>query len=228
MMNFVLPLLLLVITLFVFIAKVTRLSIRVRFKWSYFVIYLAILILISPIFFAIQPKLKGNTEKIEHPPYMSEAAANADWNELLKPYKKEEWDVAFTDHSLKLQIADYEEEILDLPITVIFIKDKLDEEKTKIELYETPTVLNGVDISEKIRIAEIDIKESTLNVRSVVDYQSTQFYSVQQDMTNYQFKDDSMLDIYHDLQIGEIALVVYASANTKLIYDENYFFVIRH
>lgn len=223
------------ILLFIF-SKGLRELLNRKLKMRFMLIYISILVLATGIYFFMQPKFTAHNKVVERDPSMYELLEQ--WNNVEFPGKYEEksWEVTLENQTVFLEVDEelfridaeisYDDEVYyenHVYIPVLVKQGAVD--TAKVALYETPTTLAGIDISDYVEIPTVDVKENRVIV-APAEASVNEFYSIRNDMTLYQFSDRSMLDLHYHVNIGEIGLVITLPTGTKVEANPDYFDII--
>ena len=188
------------------------------------IIYLVFLAMITIVFFVVQPKLVMTDKQIEQPPAIFEIIHDQDELSMLEPFKKAEWDMQVVDDLIKLQ-ASYSESWMYIP--VIVVEDKMKENEAHIVYYETPSILNGVDISSLIDMPDIEVVDYHIVVNIIDEMKEYEFHSIQHDAVLRQFQTGRQEGPLFDISEGEIAIVMTVPEGTTVVADVDQFDIIR-
>lgn len=217
---------LLLILLAIYVRKNIHIIIKPPYRKGLLLGYIAILMMATIGFFFIQSKVEIEGKVTEEPPYLYNLLnGKIDWN-VLEPYKQQEWEIDVEDEKITLDVH-YNNSWVDITIPVVIVEEADRADNAKIEYYQTPTLLNGYDISEHIDIVKPKVATSELvvHLNSLVD--EYKFQSIQKDMLFYQFhrnfRDMSIIDFYY----GEKVFVLYVPVDTAVVGDFNHFDIIR-
>ena len=218
---------LLLILLAIYVRKNMHIIIKPPYRKRLLLGYIAILMMATIGFFFIQSKVEIEEKVTEEPPYLYNLLdGEIDWN-VLEPFKQQEWEINVKDEKITLDVQ-YNNSWVDIFIPVVIVEDTDRTDNAKIEYYQTPTLLNGYDISEHIDIVKPKVATSELVVHLNSQVDEYKFQSIQKDMLFYQFhrnfrKDMSIIDFYY----GEKVFVLYVPVDTAVVGDFNHFDIIR-
>src|SRR5699024_715482 len=188
------------------------------------IIYLVFLAMITIVFFVVQPKLVMTDKQIEQPPAIFEIIHDQDELSMLEPFKKAEWDMKLVDDLIKLQ-ASYSESWMYIP--VIVVEDKMRENEAHIVYYETPAILNGIDISSLIDMPDIEGVDHHIDVNIIDEMKEYEFHSIQHDAVLRQVQIGRQEGPLFDISEGEIAIVMTVPEGTTVVADVDQFDIIR-
>src|SRR5699024_5683367 len=138
--------------------------IKPKMRKFVFMIYFGLLLVFTIIFFFVQPNITTMDERVESPPFLYEMIEDGNNNEDLAPYKVNEWDIAVTDEQVRLQVS-YTGPYVHMYIPVVFVEDEKKNKEAHIVHYETPTILDGVDISPYVQLPEIEVGDSEITAK---------------------------------------------------------------
>lgn len=218
--------LILIITLFMLrknMHKIMRPGMRKNLLLS----YLGLLVVLTIVFFIIQPQVKTPDKKLEQAPMILEIVHEADDFSILEPYKVNEWDIEVEEEDIRLQVM-YTGHWVDTYIPVIVVEDATRQNEAHVVHYETASTLNGVDISSYIELPEIDVKKEHIVVKLPGDiYDEQEFRSIQNEGVLKQFKSKDSETSYFDMDVGELVIVLTVPEGTTVTANVDQFDIIR-
>lgn len=186
--------------------------------------YLIGLIAITIAYLTIaQPKLTKNIQYTNTPYLFDLLYAEEDTiGELPDEFIKEEWELPPEVEQLTLRYQNR----LDHMMMFDVIVEEHEGKQGKVVLYETPTTISGIDVSDHVPLNDINVKGELITVTGS-DYVEVDFLTIKNEMTLAQFLRDSTqvnLD-YFDVHIGEQVLLVKVPKNMKLNANEDQFYL---
>lgn len=190
------------------------------------IIYFGLLLLFTAIFFFVQPKITTTTEQVESPPFLYEMIQQGNQNQVLETYKKDEWDMNVKDGEIRLQV-DYSGPYAQMYIPVVVIEDETKDNEAHIVHYETPTVLDGVDLSSYVELPKFEVGNSEITADVTGEIREYSFYSIQNTAVLRQFNLSLREGTFFDLELGEVGLVLTVPKGTTIIADVDQFDVIK-
>lgn len=205
-----------------------------KLKWRILIVYVSVLVLATGAYFMLQPRFITQNNVVEKP-FIPDVLKQSNGGEIPQKYEVTSWEIALENQSLFLDTAakfdgvDFEEPTdlyveSDVYIPVLVKQGEV--EKAHVTVYETPTTLKGIDISDHVAISTVDVTGNHVIV-TPTPHSTTNFHSIRNDVTLYQFSDRrSMLGIHYDLDIGEVGLVITVPKGTKVEADSEYFDII--
>lgn len=234
MMGLFVPLLSLTIILLLIIVafklpSLWRGKVQHDLKWKMIIGYIGILVFGMIIYFSIvQPNFAANEQHTTSQNIHDFLYEDEQMDELPSQYIIEEWTVSLEEGELHVVLG---EGLYDSNFFVpIVVDERVDaENRAEITIYETPSLINGMDISNEIELADIQLKGSDIIVSAEDHFIELNYYSTQNEMTVTQFTKDkhgSLLDIDFDLEIGEQVIAITIPKNTTLHVDEDLFHVV--
>lgn len=190
------------------------------------IIYFGLLLLFTAIFFFVQPNITTTTEHIDSPPFLYEMIQQGNDNQTLVSYKENEWDMAVKDGKIRLKV-NYSGPYAHVYIPVVVIEDETKDNEAHIVHYETPTVLDGVDISSYVELPNIGVENSEIIANVTGKLYEHEFYSIQNTVVLRQFEPFLKEDTFLNLDLGEVGLVLTVPKGTTIIADVDQFDVIK-
>lgn len=200
--------------------------IKPKMRKFVFIIYLGLLFLFTAIFFFVQPKITTMDERVESPPFLYEMIQYGNNNEELAPYKVNEWDIAVKDEQIRLQVS-YTGPYNHMYIPVVVVEDETKDNEAHIVHYETPTILDGVDISSYVHLPSIEVGGSKVIANVDSEIYEHDFHSIQNTALLRQFEKSTKEDTFFHMDTGEVALVMTVPKGTTIIADVDQFDVIK-
>ena len=198
---------------------------KIRYKVKYRIVtgYLIVLFGITLIYISfIQPKRTYTSSKNLNVPFLFELI-NETEDEVVLPeeYKLKEWEISSDIKELSIDaVKDYEGFWIDI------IVDYDDAHTGKLILYETPTTISGIDISEYVPLKEIKVDGDTITISD--DYVEVNSLAIKNEMTLNQFKhgpNNSLLDSFA-FHHGEQVLYLELPTDVKVNADKKVFNII--
>lgn len=226
MMPLVIMIILLIGIFFIASYSSDRLKSKLQYKVKYRLIigYLVVLAGITIVYVTmIQPNLSNATYQNGTVPYLTDIIYEKEdeIGELPAEYILEEWELSpqIEEFSIKLGDGQYNSHIwMDI------IVDYNDEASGRALLYETPTTISGMDISESVPLSDVIIDGDSIIVTGS-NFIELNFKAIQNEMTLNQFKKDRdsyILDEF-DFHHGEQVLYLELPNNVKINADEDFF-----
>lgn len=187
--------------------------------------YIGILVFGTIIYFLfVQPKITAEDEFVDVPSmnHITYAYENGD---LTTNFIVEEWSISLPNNELSIETGDgiyYMNNWIP-----VLVEERADQESSAhITLYETATTINGMDLSEEVSLANVELEGTTLVVTETNETTELNFHSIQNEMTLKQFSKDhsrSLFELDFELQSGEQLIVISAPQNVQLHFDEELF-----
>lgn len=192
-----------------------------------FIIYFSLLLLFTAVFFFVQPNITTMENSVESPPFLYELIETENNKAELELYKVNEWDMTIKDDEIRLQVK-YSDSYAHMYIPVVVIEDEAQHNEAHIVHYETPTVLDGVDISMYVNLPNIEVENGGIIAHVTGELHEQEFYSIQNPAVLGQFAPtEANNDTFFDLESGEVGLVVTVPKGTTIIADVDQFDVIK-
>src|SRR5699024_3122181 len=118
-------------------------------------------------------------------------------DELPEQYIKDEWTWVVDSKMVGLDVSSMEDNSFYSNIVVEQRED--DDPSVNVTLYETPTLVGNIDISDKIPLNDIGVNNGNI----VIDYEQemveVKFYSIASDVVYSQFSNENKHDWQHDI-----------------------------
>lgn len=194
-------------------------------KYVYFG-YVSLLVMFSMVFFILQPERKISLNQTVRPPDIYEIVNEKDAIQLLEPYRQNEWDMKLNEGTVKLKV-EYDERMTGTLIPVFVIEDETRNNAVHVAHYETPTLFENMDVSEHITLPNVEVVDENI----IVDFSGVndehEFHVLENVLTLNQFTNQRRNDLFYDLHIGEIALVLTVPKGTALTADFRHFHLVR-
>src|SRR5699024_2707513 len=169
--------------------------------------YLLFLLTGTIVFFIIQPKINPTNLPVENPPSLLDIVyENGDLN-VLEPYIIDEWDIAVEEDTVRLQVH-YTGQYMDTYIPVVVREDDDMQEEAHVLHYETPSVMNGIDISNYMLLPEVEVSDSLVAARVEDRVYEHDLHSVQNEAVLKQFAVDKEVGNLFDFGTGETLIVL--------------------
>lgn len=222
---FIVLFILIIIFLFVLRGNMHKI-IKPKMRKFVFVIYFGILLLFTVIFLFVQPNIKVSNERIDSQPILYEMIEEGPNKGELAPYKEDEWDIAVKDETIRLQV-NYTGSYAHMYIPVVVVEDESKNAEAHIVHYETPTILDGVDISSYVQLPSFEVGNSEIIANVNGNQYEHEFYSIQNSAVLRQFEKTQDNDTFFDMDMGEVALVMTVPKGTTVIADVDQFDVIK-
>lgn len=200
--------------------------IKPRMRKFVFIIYLGLLLAFTVIFLFVQPQIATPNERAESPPFLYEMVEIENNDAELAPYKVNEWDIAVKDEKIRLQVG-YAGPYVHMYIPVVVIEDETKDSEAHIVHYETPTILDGVDISSYVQLPDIEVADSEIIAHVNGEQYEHEFHSIQNTAVLRQFEEKSEDDTFFDIDTGKMALVLTVPKGTTVIADVAQFDIIK-
>ena len=209
-----------------FSAKRLKNKIQFKVKYRLIAVYLIALTGITLVYITmIQPNMSNALNQQVQVPYLIDIIyENEDEiGDLPAEYLKEEWDLNPQIEELTIDIGDGQ---YDQNIWIEIIVDYHDDDKGRVQLYETPTTILGLDISEQVPLHDVTVDGDVITISSN-KYIEIKFQAIQNEMTLSQFKHDpNDVKLEHfDYHSGEQALYLELPKNMKVNADEDFFYI---
>ncbi len=161
--------------------------------------YLAIIVLISFLLMMfILPKIEMKAVASgTSPDIFLMVLDGSKQEELPKQYIKDEWTWVVDSKTVGLDVSSMEDNSFYSNIVVEQRED--DDPSVNVTLYETPTLVGNIDISDKIPLNDIGVNNGNI----VLDYEQemveVKFYSIANDVVYSQFSNENKHDWQHDI-----------------------------
>ncbi|HZW68738.1 MAG TPA: hypothetical protein VFF20_09055 [Pseudogracilibacillus sp.] len=188
--------------------------------------YLLFLLTGTIVFFIIQPKINPTNLPVENPPSLLDIVyENGDLN-VLEPYIIDEWDIAVEEDTVRLQVH-YTGQYMDTYIPVVVREDDDMQEEAHVLHYETPSVMNGIDISNYMLLPEVEVSDSLVAARVEDRVYEHDLHSVQNEAVLKQFAVDKEVGNLFDFGTGETLIVLTVPKGTVVTANVEQFDIIR-
>lgn len=134
-------------------------------QWG-FGVYIAVLLLAVPAAFMI-PEDAGFTAEVENAPSelpsLRKLASNGDIESTGQIYQEETWEMTADSEDIQLNMEGGNEPSMGLPILV----ERVSNQDNLIEAayYQTPLIVEGIDMSDRLGAAGIDLSSGTMTIR---------------------------------------------------------------
>lgn len=182
--------------------------------------FIALVAITFAYFTIVQPQLKDDIKQYTFVPNLFHKIYEQDDVESLSEYVKKEWDLSSQIDQLTLSIGDGHDNENWFDVIV----DYEEVSQGKVILYETPTTLARIDISEHVPLIDVHLNGDLITVTGR-DFIEESFLAIKNEMVLRQFLNDSdsnMFD-YFDFHEGEQVLLLTLPNHTKVHADEHYF-----
>lgn len=168
-----------------------------------------------------QPKLAENVQYKDVPYLFDLLYVDEDKiGELPEEYVKEKWELPTQLEQLTLQANGYIDEANMIDVVVEFGEI----EKGEVILYETPTTISNIDVSEHIPLHDMKVEGDSLIV-NYSDYIEAKFLAIKNEMTVIQFLQKHRDIDYFNVHNGEQVLLVKLPKNVDVNANEDYFYL---
>lgn len=225
------PLILIIfIFLLVYVQRNVLKKLRVSRVWMILWVYIFVLFACTIAYIYVQPEkmIKSQTNNINDGWDLSSVLQqqNADVLHKIAPFKQGEWKVPMSKGNIRLEVDVSEEEPYGLYIPVLIIEQEKSGDEVQIFQYETPTLINHLDISDYVSLPKIRVEGNQIIVEDVYEVNEHELIALRYDMTLRQFTKTE--EFQQDLQVGEMAIVLIVPEGKAVVADENYFDVLRY
>lgn len=189
-------------------------------------LYLLFLLTGTIVFFIIQPKINPTNLPVENPPSLLDIVYENGDLSFVEAYIVNEWNMAVEEDTVRLQVH-YTGQYMDTYIPVVVREDDAMQEEAHVVHYETPSVLNGIDISEYISLPEVEVSDSLVAAKVEVGDYEHELHSVQNEAVLKQFTPDEEVGNLFDFGTGETLIVMTVPRGTVVTANAEQFDIIR-
>src|SRR5699024_7288097 len=147
---------------------------------------LSLLVVATIVFFIMQPKINMLDVTADNPPSIYDLIYEDGDLTMLESYELHNWDMVIEEETIRLQVH-YTGQYVDAYIPVLVIEDESKENEAHITHYETPSILNGIDISEYISLPEIEVGDSLIAAKVIGDIYEHDLHSIENETVLRQF-----------------------------------------
>ena len=219
----ILLLLLLVIILLLKLPAKWKQSLYRNTKWKILIGYIVILTFVTIIYLTFVQPNYVEPDRAENVPMIHDLVYSEKLDELPSQYMINKWTTQVEENSLEINIGEGSIDNFSIPIVVEERPDK--EKNAEVILYETPSTLYNLDISNQVPLANIHVAGNKLTVTEEDDFIELYYHSIKNEDFVSQFKNNVILPTL-DFQLGEQVLFLIVPKNTKIKVDEDLFYVV--
>lgn len=195
-------------------------------RWKYiFAGYLGLLLIFTIVYFIVQPQQQFYETVSAQPPSLAEIVYQDTALDLLQPYERNEWTFELTERSLKLKV-EYNGRMIEPLIPVKVIEDE-SRQSIQVVHYETPSLIEQYNVSEYITLPTVEVVDEEVIVNFTNVEHEYEFYAIENVLTLNQFTDISRNNIFYDIHVGEIALVITVPKGTAINSDIRHFHIVK-
>src|SRR5699024_8205317 len=135
------------------------------------------------------------------------------------------WDMVNEEETIRLQVH-YTGQYVDAYIPVLVNEDESKENEAHITHYATPSILNGIDISEYISLPEIEVGDSLIAAKVIGDIYEHDLHSIENETVLRQFQTNEEIGNSFDMGTGETLIVLTIPKGTTIHANEDQFDIV--
>jgi len=217
---------LIIIVVAVALRKNMHKIIKAKYRKQLLATYIALLLLMTVIYLFVQPKETTVTEKTDTSPYLLDMIDQSIDNTRLESYKAKEWTMPLSDNKLTIHVSSKGNKSEQI-VPVFVMEDEQLTDMAVISHYETPSVLNNIDITKDLPNIDVDVAEGDVLLYYPPLQGEYVYQAIHKDMVIYQFSGQSDDDVYFDFYPGETALIMFVPERTVIAADLRHVEIIR-